>query len=177
MKLVYRSIIASLLILGIASSSLSAQSNNNRSRGYRGSVSITDHFGVWVGGETSHGYMFNSKNYLGGGVGAFIFPNGKQNPYFGTLFAEYRHYLKDKPGTFEFGAQAGYLHSFTFEKDYDVTVNNAPYIEPTIGWSWRLSKGLGLNLDLGAMLLHPLDGSRMDSKVRVMPKLSFGIEF
>ena len=177
MKFVYRTIIATLLILGMSSNALFAQSNNNRSKGYRGSISITDHFGVWVGGETSHGYMFDTKNYLGAGVGGFVFPNGDLNPYFGTIFTEYRHYLKDKPSTFVFGAQAGVLHSFTYAKDYDVKFKNAPYFEPTIGWTWGLKNGLGLNLDLGAMILHPMGDARTDSKILAMPKLSFGIEF
>ena len=172
-----RIIIATMLILGITGVSLSAQSNNYRSKGYRGSFSVTDHYGVFVGAETSHGYMFDAKNYLGAGVGGFVFPNGKLYPYFGTFFTEYRHYLKDKPSTFVFGAQAGVLHSFTYAKDYDVMVKNAPYFEPTIGWTWGLKNGLGLNLDLGAMISHPMGDARTDSKILVMPKLSFGIEF
>ena len=47
----FRIIVATLLILGITGVSLSAQSNNYRSKGYRGSFSVTDHYGVFVGAE------------------------------------------------------------------------------------------------------------------------------
>ena len=42
-----------------------------RNSGYRGNVNFTNHIAVWFGLETSHGYMFDSKNYIGGGA-AFL---------------------------------------------------------------------------------------------------------
>lgn len=41
-----------------------AQSGNGRTAGYHGNVMVTDHLGVFVGLETSHGYMFDKHNYL-----------------------------------------------------------------------------------------------------------------
>ena len=56
-------------VLAVVSFSALAQTHDYRSKGYKGSVSITDQLGVWVGAETSHGFMFDRHNYLGVGVG------------------------------------------------------------------------------------------------------------
>ncbi|MCR5465036.1 MAG: hypothetical protein K6F06_10955 [Bacteroidales bacterium] len=87
--------------------------NDYRSRGYKGSVSITDHFGVWLGAETSHGYMFNHNVYLGAGIGGYIFPNGTENPYFGEAFLDFHSYLRNKNGTPVVGLKTGYMHGLT----------------------------------------------------------------
>lgn len=56
-------ILISLLVTSVIG--LSAQSSypkdgtsNFRSRGYKGNVLYTNHYIVWQGVETSHGYMF-----------------------------------------------------------------------------------------------------------------------
>ena len=54
--------------LAVVSCFVSSAQNDYRSKGYKGSVSITDHYGVWLGAETSHGYMFNRNIYLGAGI-------------------------------------------------------------------------------------------------------------
>ena len=67
--------ISKVLLAGvlIVTSCIGASAQNDyRSKGYKGSVSITDHYGVWLGSETSHGYMFNRNIYLGAGIGGYI---------------------------------------------------------------------------------------------------------
>ena len=50
---------------GLAIISLNASAQNDdeaisyRARGYRGNVAFTDQYLVWMGFDTSHGYMFN----------------------------------------------------------------------------------------------------------------------
>ena len=62
---------------GLAIISLSASAQNDdevisyRGRGYRGNVAFTDQYLVWMGFDTSHGYMFNEHHYLGAGAGLF----------------------------------------------------------------------------------------------------------
>ena len=75
--------------LAVVSCFVSSAQNDYRSKGYKGSVSITDQFGVWLGAETSHGYMFNRNIYLGAGIGGYIFPDGNENPYFGEAFLDF----------------------------------------------------------------------------------------
>lgn len=60
--------------------------------GYRGSISAHAMFNVWLGAETSHGYIFNRRHYVGGGIGASVAP--VENIYvLGHIFAEYRYFI------------------------------------------------------------------------------------
>ncbi len=151
--------------------------NDYRSRGYKGSVSITDHLGVWVGAETSHGYMFNRNVYLGAGIGGYIFPNGDDNPYFGEAFLDFHSYLRNKKGTPVVGLKTGFMHGFDFEKKYGMTLENGLFIEPNVGWSWGLRSGHGLTVGLGGKVIAPLGDKRTDQKALFMPKISVGFEF
>ena len=61
------------LLMGAASLCADAQTKTEipayRQKGYSGSVSFTNQYLVWLGFDTSHGYMFNEHHYLGGGAG------------------------------------------------------------------------------------------------------------
>ena len=78
-----------------------------RAKGYRGSVSITDQYVVWIGFDTSHGYMFNEHHYLGAGVGLFLAPTGFF-PLFGHTFIEYNAYILKRASTPTAGIKVGF---------------------------------------------------------------------
>ncbi|MBR0532079.1 MAG: hypothetical protein IJJ96_05670 [Bacteroidales bacterium] len=160
--------------LAVVSFSAMAQTRDYRGKGYKGSVSITDQLGVFVGAETSHGYMFDRHNYLGVGAGGFVFPNSS-HPTFLNIFVDYHNFLLDKASTPILGLKAGGSHSFY--NNGNIKFNNAVVIEPSTGWSWGLKSGNGLTLGLGAALYIPVSESMTDQKVLPMPKLSFGFEF
>ena len=164
MNRISKVLLAGVLIL---TSCIGASAQNDyRSKGYKGSVSITDHYGVWLGAETSHGYMFNRNIYLGAGIGGYIFPNGTENPYFGEAFLDFHSYLK-----------TGFMHGFDFEKKDGMTLENGLFLEPNVGWSWGLRSGQGFTIGLGGKVIAPLGDKRTDKKALLMPKISFGFEF
>lgn len=71
--IVFLSLLLSSMISLSAQDTCQKEVNSDfRSRGYKGSVLYTNHYLVWQGIETSHGYMFNRHHYLGAGVGAFF---------------------------------------------------------------------------------------------------------
>ena len=144
-----------------------------RSRGYKGSILYTNHYFVWQGIETSHGYMFNRHHYLGAGVGAFFLPFDSM-PAFGRVFAEYNAYIKEKSSTPTAGVKLGFCHALNYNSDRKF--RNAAEIEPALGWSWTLKSGKGLLLGLSYPFYVT---SKPETKVSIygMPKISFGIEF
>lgn len=168
---------ALLVMLSLFGAVSHAQTISGRKPGYRGSIAVTDNLGVFVGAETSHGYLFDAHNYLGIGIGGFILPNGTGNPVFGNAFLDYRYYLKDKPGTLVLGVKSGYSHAFTYDKDSGVAFRNGILLEPTVGWCWGLKNGCGFSLGLGLTMIAPLGESRTDKKVLPLPKLAIGFEF
>ena len=99
------------LIKNFERSAIEQLADDYRDKGYKGSVSITDQFGVFVGAETSHGYMFDRHNYLGVGVGGFVFPNSS-HPTFMNVFVDYHNFLSNKASTPLLGLKAGGSHSF-----------------------------------------------------------------
>lgn len=178
MRLPNRFLVVTAAFAVISFSAL-AQTHDYRGKGYKGSVSITDQYGVFVGVETSHGIMFDRHNYLGVGVGGFIFPNS-DHPTFMNTFLDYHNFLSNKASTPVLGLKAGGSHCFNYEGGNGLTevkFKNAVVIEPSAGWSWGLKSGNGLTLGLGAALYMPVGESRTDKKVLPMPKLSFGFEF
>ncbi len=168
-------IISTLAFLFLISSSVFAQNGIGRSRGYHGSIAVTDQLGVFVGAETSHGYMFDSHNYIGLGIGGFILPNDSLPIYMNT-FIDYHNYLREK-NTFVLGLKAGWSHAFNYLEDSGIQYQNGVLFEPNAGWSWRLKSGNGLCLGLGASMILPLGNSRTSRKILPLPKISFGFEF
>ena len=53
-------LIISLGFLCLIAVSAHAQNSNGRIQGYYGNLAITDHLGVFIGAETSHGFIFRS---------------------------------------------------------------------------------------------------------------------
>jgi len=164
-----------LFALIMAASLSFAQSGNSRFRGYQGNIMITDHLGVFIGLETSHGYMFDKHNYLGAGIGGFIFPNESHPTYMNT-FVDYHHYLKEQ-NSLVLGVKAGWSHAFNYAGNSGIQYGNGILLEPNIGWSWLFKSGKGLFAGLGLAMIIPVGDSRTDWKVLPMPKISLGFEF
>jgi len=174
MKKHFASVVIGLMICLLNTSSF-AQSDNYRCSGYHGNVMITDYLGVFVGLETAHGYMFDSHNYLGLGIGGFILPNESHPTYMNT-FVDYHNYLKDK-SSFVLGMKAGWTHAFNYPKNSGINYENGVFLEPNIGWSWLLNTGKGLSIGLGTSIIVSIGDARTDRKVLPLPKISFGFEF
>lgn len=142
-----------------------------RTSGYKGSVSLTARL-VFLGLDTSHGYMFNGHHYLGAGIGFFTAPVG-EIPAFGHLYADYKAYLLKKNSTPTAGIQAGYCIAFkdlsgnAFQKAFE--------LDPHIGWNWTFNHKVGLDLSVGASVF--LYGTGPATGAKAMPKISIGIEF
>ncbi len=155
-----------------------AQTPEFRAKGYKGSVSIFDQLGVYVGVETSHGLMLDSHNYIGVGANLWMFPNGEKNPTFANAFLDYHNYLKDTKSTPVLGVKTGLMHSFKYDEDSGITLKNGIFVEPNFGWSWALSGGkTGFTTTFSVPVLTPLGDNRMSHKVSFMPKISFTLEF
>lgn len=161
----------------LACVSVSAQTGNFRSPGYKGSISIIDQYGVWAGLETSHGVMLDRHNYLGAGMSASIcLPDlGDKAPVFATFFADYQNYLRDSKSTPVLGIKAGYMTALNKEKTSGWNFTKAVYAEPSVGWSWGLRNGCGFTTNLGAAMYKPIGDATKNFVV--MPKLSFTFEF
>lgn len=140
-----------------------------REKGYRGSVSFTDLELIWMGFDTSHGYMFNGHNYLGAGAGLFMAPI-YDLPMYGHLFIDYHAYFLKKRSTPSAGIKLGYC--FSICGDYRNIFNRAAELEPNVGWSWALRNNRGLNLSVGAAVF--IYGK---SEAVALPKVSFAFEF
>lgn len=169
------SILAILFITSLLATNSFAQSEIKRRSGYYGNITITDHLGVFVGLETSHGYMFDKHNYLGAGVGGFILPNNNHPTYMNT-FLDYHCYLKEK-NSFVLGMKAGWSHAFNYNSNSGIKFKNGILIEPNIGGSWLLKSGNGLILGFGVAMIFPVGDFRTDKKIFPLPKISFGFEF
>ena len=146
-----------------------------RNSGYRGNVNFTNHIAVWFGLETSHGYMFDSKNYIGGGAAFFATPVSDDFPMFGNVFGEYQRYFKNKRSTPTAGLKAGYCLAL---KDLSGnTFDKAVTLEPRIGWEWAQNDKFGLNLNIGFPLYFYKNYPNSHVRTVFMPMLSFGFVF
>ncbi len=173
MKRVLTVILGALLLMNC--NVMSAKKLNDeplhRTFGYKGSVALTDLM-VFVGLDTSHGYMFNSHHYLGGGAGFFLMPFDSV-PAFGRVFADYKAYFMKRNSTPTAGLQAGYCMAF---RDLPgIKFLNAFEVSPHIGWNWTYSEKIGLDLSIGASVFVHNDG--FSTLAHIMPKISIGIEF
>ncbi len=173
MKRVLLVILSALLLM--SSNLMSAKGLNDkplyRTSGYKGSVALTDQL-VFVGLDTSHGYMFNSHHYLGGGAGFFVMPFDEA-PTFGRIFADYKAYFLKKNSTPIASVKAGWC--FAARDLPGNTFRSAFEMSPCVGWNWSFNEKIGLDLSLGASLFVWNDGFSTLSDW--MPKISIGIEF
>lgn len=172
------------IILLTVTMSVCAQENLDipayRNKGYAGSVSFNDQLFLFLGVDTSHGYMFNECHYLGGGLGLYITPmvvNGVV-PMTAHAYAEYKSYFLKKRSTPTAGLKMGYAipvsddpHDPERPDQTIVTYFKAFEVEPYIGWDWGLKNGRGIGLALGANLLIDDEG------LLPLLKLSLSINF
>ena len=154
----------------------SAQTKDHRDPGFQGYAAITDQLGVFVGADVSLGAMLDRMNYLGAGVGAFVYP-GDEWPLYGNLFVDYRHYFKDAKNSFFLGSKLGFSHAFGYDDLPQMTYNNGILAEPNLGWSWGLKSGNALELAIGATMLAPVGERRTNRNLMCLPKISFGFSF
>lgn len=166
-----------VVAMAFACTMASAQTNDFRTPGYKGSVSIIDQYGVWAGLETSHGVMFDRHNYLGAGMSVSVcLPElGDTPPVFGQFFVDYHNYLLDRRSTPVLGVKAGYMTALNEKKATGWNFTKAVFIEPNVGWNRGMKKGFGLTTSLGAAMFKPIGVSTKN--FAVMPKLSLTFEF
>lgn len=169
--------IALAAAIAFACTTVSAQTNDFRAPGYKGSVSLIDQYGVWAGLETSHGIMFDRHNYLGAGMSvSFCLPElGETIPIFGQFFVDYQNYLLDKKSTPVLGVKAGYMKALNEKKTTGWNFTQAAFIEPDLGWNWAMKNGCGFTTSLGASMFKPIGDSNKD--FCFMPRLSLTFEF
>ena len=170
MKLKNFTIAAAILLASITSA---AQTKTEipayRSKGYAGSVSFTNQYLVWLGLDTSHGYMFNEHHYLGAGTGFFLAPIDDVPPTLAHVYGEYKAYFLKKRSTPTAGLRTGICTTITKHSGY--VFSKAWELEPHIGWDWGMKNGKGLNLSIGATMMVA------NRNMVAMPKLAFGIHF
>ena len=107
--------------------------------GYRGSISVNAMYNVWLGAETSHGYIFNRRHYVGGGIGASVAP--VENIYvLGHIFAEYRYFILTQDSSPTLGAKAGLCTDLRNDPS-GPPISRAAEIEINIGWDWTFKNG------------------------------------
>lgn len=161
---------AALLITVGTTAQTKSEIPSYRAKGYAGSVSFTDQYLVWMGFDTSHGYMFNEHHYLGGGAGFFLAPIDDIPPTFVHIFGEYKAYFLKKGSTPTAGIRTGLCTAVTRQHSGNKFMY-AYELEPNIGWDWGLKNGKGLNLSIGATMMMA------NRNIMAMPKLSFGFNF
>lgn len=145
---------------------LSTQSN--RRTGYRGCISVSGMYNVWLGAETSHGYIFNRQHYFGGGIGASVAP--VENIYvLGHIFADYRYFIMTQDSTPALGIKAGYCMDLRNDPS-GPPITKAAEIEVNIGWDWSFRNGSGVFLQFAFPFF-------IGDFFQFLPKLAFGVEF
>lgn len=165
-----------LLLLLLFATLISARAQESvpayRTSGYKGNVSFTSIGFLWNGIETSHGYMFNDKYYLGGGVGMLVGAVGKA-AFAGSVFIDTKAYWIPRENTPTTGIRVGYLRNFSGE------TNNFE-ADLTVGWSWGLASGNGLTLNAGLSAVLPSGISYVAidlPHVSLTPVVSLAFEF
>lgn len=168
-------LVAAMALAGVT---VSAQTKDFRTPGYKGNVSLIDQLGVWAGLETSHGMMLDRHNYLGAGASFSVcLPMIEDGaPTFGNFFLDYQNYLLDRKSTPVLGLKAGYMSSLNEKNSSGWHFTKAVFVEPNVGWNWGMkNNGCGFTTSLGAAVYKPVGTS--SKNLVVMPKLSLTFEF
>lgn len=170
------------LIVSLVFISSFAQTSVSRGSGYKGSISIVDQGGVFVGLETSHGYMLSRHHYIGFGGGAFVYPNGKGYPSFAEAYLDYRAYFINKNGSPIAGVKAGYIRAIKYGelvKGYDnmYLFMQGISIQPSLGWNWALKSGCGITLSAGANVVFPVGPNPGKKPAYASPTFAVSFEF
>ena len=172
-----RSLILFLLFCAV---SLSAQEKvgipSYREKGYAGNVSFTNQYLILLGLDTSHGYMLNAREFIGGGLGFYVAPI-KGSPIVYHLYGEYKFYWKEKWSTPTTGIKVGYGGAIAAQEEDFLMPGAEIKVEPYIGWDWELQNGKGFSLSLGANVFVGNVFIQAEPCFFVMPKLNLGFSF
>lgn len=166
-----------LVFVTLMSLMLSAGAQENipayRSKGYKANVTYTNIGLLWNAVETSHGYMFNDKFYVGGGAGVFVGAFG-QAVCAGRIFADAQAYWFPRKSTLTSGLRLSYF-PFLSGNGYAILA------DLTIGWSWGLASGQGITLNAGVCAGYPGNisyvGVDLSPHLGLTPELSLSFEF
>lgn len=147
-----------------------------RSKGYKANVSYTNIGLLWNAIETSHGYMFNEKFYVGGGAGVFVGALGKA-VCAGRIFAEAQAYWFPRKSTLTSGLRFSAFPFFGEGGAFQVFLADL-----TVGWSWGLANGKGITLNAGVCACYPgsisyVGVDLLPGSLGLTPELSVSFEF
>lgn len=173
--MIMRKVLFSIIFICMVCINLYSQEHNYRDKGYKGSISYTNKILIWNGFDTSHGYMFNERHYLGGGLGCYLGMYGNSGiPIIMRIYADYHAYWYDRTSTPVAGIKLGYARSINQNEAL-----SEMEIEPNIGWSWGTKSGFGLTLSFGLIISNtPVHFSESSSlPFSLAPSLSFAFEF
>ena len=169
-----------ILCLLFCAVGLSAQEQTGvpsyREKGYAGNVSFTDQYLILIGLDTSHGYMLNEREFIGGGLGLYVAPV-KGSPIVYHLYGEYKFYWKEKWSTPTTGIKVGYGGAIKTQEEDFIMPGAEIKVEPYIGWDWGLQNGKGFSLSLGANVFVGNVFIQAEPYFSVMPKLNLGFSF
>ena len=170
-----------ILCLLLCAVSLSAQDQKGvpsyREKGYAGNVSFTNQYLIIVGLDTSHGYMLNEREFIGGGLGLYAAAM-EGSPIVYHLYGEYKFYWKEKWSTPTTGIKVGLGSGIPTRRERDFYLPSGEVkVEPYVGWDWGLQNGSGFSLSLGANVFVGNVFIHAKPVFYVMPKLNLGLSF
>lgn len=154
----------------LCTTSTAQESKSLPQRGYVGEVSlglggIISEQGFMPMGElsTTHGYQFNSRWFLGGGVATI---NTQYLSFFGAFSVNLRRPSAEHPSFPYFGLRVGYTFStWTSDKFGD---EKGLYIDPQLGWSFYSKAGrLRYNTFIAASFFN----------FTLVPRVGFSVQF
>ena len=138
-----KSIIAAALLSVIVCTAASAQTPAYREQGYKGSAGFSTYL-FFPEIETVHGYMINSKHFVGGGLTL----GGVDGTTLLTEHVDYNWYFLDRNNTPMVAAQLGMMQAF-----YSDGTDNLLFIKASFGWSWTIADRFGLTAGIGISLI------------------------
>lgn len=145
----FKKCFAAVLLGVIVCTAASAQAPAYREQGYKGNAGLSI-LGYQPGIETTHGYMINSKHFVGGGI--FI-GGGIEGYFLMKEHIDYQWYIKDKKSTPVVVAQLGLFQTKDLEDGDRDPAENYLFVEPRFGWSWAIGERYGLTLTGGIAIV------------------------
>ncbi len=142
-----------------------------RAKGYKGNVSYMNMYLIWNGVGTSHGYMFNDRYYVGGGIGLGGMPWGDSNAIVaGSFFTEAQAYWLHRKNTPTTAVRLSYVLNFSGDP-------HNLFTDVTVGWSWGLGSHYGLSANAGVSIPIFAGTTWVLSDPHLIPMLSVAFEF
>lgn len=141
-----------------------------RAKGYKGNVSYINRYLLWNGVETSHGYMFNERYYVGGGIGFGAMAWGDKAIITGSIFAEGEAYWLPRNNTPTTAVRLNYIRNFSG------STHNI-FADVTVGWSWGVGSHYGISANAGVSIPVFSGTSWVLSDILLIPILSVSFDF